>query len=72
MCECIVTAGSSLWGPGDVDPWTDRDSPQLEKLGGWMWGRHALVLLGGTERSGVELTILKHFRAVGWAQHGAV
>ena len=56
MFECIVTAGSSLWGPGNVDPWTDRDTPQLEKkkLGGWMWVRHALVLLGGTERSGVS------------------
>ena len=26
----------------------------LKKLGGWMWVRHALVLLGGTERSGVS------------------
>ena len=46
------------WGPGNVDPWTDRDPPQLEKkmkrLGGWLWARHALVLLGGTERSGVS------------------
>ena len=49
-----MTAGSSCGVPGNVDPWTDRDSPQLEKLGGWMWVRHALVLLGGTERSGVS------------------
>ena len=26
----------------------------LKKLGGWLWVRHALVLLGGTERSGVS------------------
>ena len=46
--------GQQFGVPGNVDPWTDRDSPQLEKLGGWLWVRHALVLLGGTERSGVS------------------
>ena len=38
-----------MWIPG---PTVIRHS--LEKLGGWMWGRHVLVLLGGTERSGVS------------------
>ena len=38
-----------MWIPG---PTVIRHS--LKKLGGWLWVRHALVLLGGTERSGVS------------------
>ena len=38
-----------MWTPG---PTVNRHS--LKKLGGWLWVRHALVLLGGTERSGVS------------------